>query len=115
MPALTNGTERNEGFPLATFGVNVFGALLLGLLIEVLSRRRQETSAAEAIRLLAGTGFLCGFTTYSSFAAGTVALIAAEPATAILSATATMLVGSGATVAGIALGDQLTRRVDPAS
>ena len=56
------------GFPLATFVVNVVGALALGLLLESLVLAGAETSMRRRVRLGLGTGFLGAFTTYSSFA-----------------------------------------------
>ncbi|GAA4754060.1 CrcB family protein [Gordonia alkaliphila] len=71
------------GFPLATFVVNVVGALALGLLLESLVLAGPETPGSETtgsettepesgtrrrVRLCLGTGFLGTFTTYSSFA-----------------------------------------------
>ena len=44
-------------------GINVLGALLLGLLISSVTAR---TAHADAIRALLGTGALGGFTSYSS-------------------------------------------------
>ncbi|RLZ04309.1 camphor resistance protein CrcB [Kocuria tytonicola] len=51
-----------------TFAVNVLGALLLGLLLEALTRPGPETPRAHTVRLLVGTGALGGVTTYSTFA-----------------------------------------------
>lgn len=55
-----------SGWPTGTFAVNAVGAFLLGALLEALARRGEEGPRARALRLLAGTGFLGGFTTYSS-------------------------------------------------
>lgn len=55
--------------------VNVVGALGLGVLIEVLSGRARggrEAAVHRRLRLLLGTGFLGGFTTYSALAVGTL-------------------------------------------
>lgn len=51
-----------------TLAVNVLGALLLGLLLESLTRPGTGTPRAHTVRLLVGTGALGGFTTYSTFA-----------------------------------------------
>ena len=51
-----------------TLAVNVVGALLLGLLLESLTRPGTGTPRAHTVRLLVGTGALGGFTTYSTFA-----------------------------------------------
>lgn len=56
-------------FPLGTLAANVFGSLLMGLVIGILAGR------ADSIRLFVAVGFLGGFTTFSSFSAETLALI----------------------------------------
>ena len=50
------------GFPWATFGVNLAGCLLMGLLIGWLWRLPPGTS--EAVRLFGGVGVVGGFTTF---------------------------------------------------
>lgn len=57
-----------DGFPVATFTVNIAGALLLGLLLESLVLAGPDTGRRKDARLCLGTGFLGAFTTYSSFA-----------------------------------------------
>jgi fluoride exporter len=52
--------------PLATLLINLAGAFLLGVLLERLGRARGEPQRRRLVRLLAGTGFLGGFTTYSA-------------------------------------------------
>lgn len=51
-------------FPWHTFGVNILGAFLIGILLEILALR---VSAIQPARLLLVTGFLGGFTTFSAF------------------------------------------------
>lgn len=46
-------------FPLATFLINLLGSFLLGLLL--------SAGADGLMQLLLGTGFLGGFTTFSTF------------------------------------------------
>ncbi|MCM3790408.1 CrcB family protein [Domibacillus indicus] len=50
---------NSTAFPFGTLGVNVLGALLLGLLI--------GSGAGGSARLLFGTGFLGAFTTFSTW------------------------------------------------
>lgn len=93
------------GFPVAIFGINVVGAFVLGLLLEALTRSGPDVGGRRLVRLLAGTGFCGGFTTYSSLATATAVLLAdGSSGTAVLYAAATVLVGGLATWAGIALG-----------
>ncbi|MDT3766661.1 CrcB family protein [Gleimia hominis] len=56
--------------PLATSTVlvNVVGAFLMGVLTGLWARKRGNNPSWDRIKLLAGTGFLGAFTTYSSFA-----------------------------------------------
>ena len=57
--------ERSSGagrFPWATFGVNLAGCLLMGLLTDWLWRLPPGTS--EAVRLFGGVGVFGGFTTF---------------------------------------------------
>lgn len=53
------------GFPYGTFGANVIGGLLMGILVGVLALRGGADQ--EKWRLLLGVGVLGGFTTFSSF------------------------------------------------
>lgn len=53
-------------FPLATFVINLSGSFLLGLLL--------ASGAGSMMRLFLGTGFLGGFTTFSTFQVENVTL-----------------------------------------
>ena len=63
------------GLPLGILLVNLAGALALGLLLEALARRGPDVGPRRAARLLLGTGFLGGFTTYSALAVDSVLLV----------------------------------------
>jgi CrcB protein len=98
------------GFPIATMLVNLVGAFLLGVLLSGIARRGAESPRGRALRLLIGTGFMGGFTTYSSLAVETVGLGAAShPWYSVGYALATLIVGLAASLAGIALGSVLSR------
>lgn len=90
------------GWPLSTLLINVTGAFFLGVLLEGLSRRGPETGRLRLVRLLAGTGFMGAFTTYSTLAVDALHLFdsgAVAPALGYL--LASLFGGVGAVVAGI--------------
>lgn len=64
-----------DGWPLATFLVNMAGAFLLGLLLEALVRRGKDEGKRRLARLGVGTGFIGAFTTYSALAVETDLLL----------------------------------------
>jgi len=94
-------TPHWAGVPVATFGINVAGALLLGVLLELLAGSNLNSSWSRRLRLGIGTGGLGGFTTYSALATDTVTLAAAHPGQAAGYALATVTVGAAASIAGI--------------
>jgi CrcB protein len=65
---LTKVLHTEHGFPLPTFVANMVGAFLLGILLELLVRAGRETHGRRVLRLGIGTGFMGGFTTFSSLA-----------------------------------------------
>jgi CrcB protein len=97
--------------PVATLLINVVGAFALGVLLEALVRRGSDVGRRRILRLLLGTGFLGGFTTYSALAVDTVTLARdGLPGHAVSYATASVLVGGLASVAGVAVGARTGRR-----
>jgi CrcB protein len=97
--------------PLITVGINLLGALLLGLLLEVLLRHGPDAGGRRSLRLLLGTGLLGGFTTYSALATDSAVLLHAGAAGfAVAYALGTVLFGGLATWLGIVIGAALHRR-----
>jgi len=71
---------RTGAFPLGTFTVNIVGSFLFGL-IYVLAQKKMHINAQ--IQLIALTGFMGAFTTFSTYAFDTAKLLkSAEWATA---------------------------------
>lgn len=91
------GMPDGGGFPVATLAVNVLGSLLIG----ILAARLPQTTG---LRVFLGTGVLGGFTTYSAFMTGTVALWADAPLLAFVYAAGSLLLGLGAAALGLRLG-----------
>ncbi|WP_193554068.1 fluoride efflux transporter FluC [Rothia uropygialis] len=104
-----------NGIPYATFGINFVGAFLLGVVLDALARRGSDQGRRRTLRLLVGTGFIGGFTTYSAVAADSASLIGSgEPGAGISYAIATVLVGAVATWGGIAVAAATHRPVSEA-
>jgi fluoride exporter len=53
-----------SGFPWGTLCINILGSFLMGIFIELLSRR---FGGSHELRLFVATGILGGFTTFSAF------------------------------------------------
>ena len=103
------------GLPVGILAINIAGAYLLGLLLEVLSRLGPDTGRRRHLRLLLGTGVLGGFTTYSALAVDTASLLDTSRILAAAGyALATVAVGGLASWAGIATGRAVRPRpVEP--
>lgn len=102
------------GVPVATWGINVVGAFLLGWLLTALTRTGPERGRRRTLRLGIGTGGLGGFTTYSALTTDAAQLATTGSYGAALAyATATLVIGAAASVAGIAVGTRLSRRATP--
>lgn len=63
---------RADAWPVATFGINVAGSLLIGVLAGWLATRGD---VAEPWRLFLGVGVLGGFTTFSAYSLETMRMI----------------------------------------
>lgn len=95
-------------FGWATFGINVFGCLLIGIVVA-------GVTSAERVHRLARpflvTGVLGGFTTFSTYIVDMQrALAAGEARTALLYGAATLVVALAAAWAGVRIGEALFAR-----
>lgn len=85
------------GVPFAILLANIAGAFLIGVVAARLP-------AARDLRVFLATGILGGFTTYSSFMTGTLALWADAPVVAFAYAAGSLVLGLAAAAAGMRLG-----------
>ncbi|MEV4657262.1 CrcB family protein [Micromonospora sp. NPDC049301] len=93
------------GFPWATFGINLSGCLLIGVLMAVLGH---VGGGHPLARPFLGVGVLGGFTTFSTYAVDVhQAVVAGAPGTALAYLAATVV---GALVA-VWLGDAVAARL----
>ncbi|MGP9527662.1 CrcB family protein [Arthrobacter sp. S41] len=103
--ALSLLQPQGLNLPVMVLLVNVVGAFALGWLLTSLSARGPETSARRRIRLLVGTGFMGGFTTYSALA--TDSMLLTNDGSVLLGlgyGLGTVLVGALATWCGMLVG-----------
>ncbi|MDG3008167.1 fluoride efflux transporter CrcB [Paludisphaera mucosa] len=92
-------------FPLATFLINVTGSFAIGFLATLLAHRLPHPH----LRLLVVTGFLGGYTTYSTFAYDGLTLWErGERGASLFYTAATLVVGFLAVTLGVALARELT-------
>lgn len=102
--------------PISIAIINVLGAFLLGYLYEAVTRLDGSNNAGRNLRLLLGTGFCGGFTTYSALAADTAVLaLNGLPWPALAYSLGTVVVGAGATWLGLALASHINSRMRPAA
>ncbi len=89
------------GFPWGTLLVNAVGCFAFGVLANMVMNRPGDASALRSFLLV---GLLGGFTTYSSFAFETVALMrTGQPGTAVLNIGGQLAVGLAAVWLGLRL------------
>jgi CrcB protein len=97
--------DRPGSFPYTTFGVNLVGCYVIGVLLVIIS---DMTTVNRLVRPFLATGVLGGFTTFSTYAVDSQRLISTgHPGTALANIVATM---AGA-LAAVTVGVVGTRRI----
>lgn len=97
-------SRYKTAIPLGTILINVSGSLLLGFLAGLVL----GTGVPAELHLIVGTGFLGGFTTFSTANVETVRLIqSGRTGTAITNALGTMVMTVVSAAAGLSLGSVL--------
>jgi len=100
----------SDGLPVGTLAVNLVGAFALGALLEGLVTRGSDVGRRRAARLLVGTGFLGGFTTYSALAVEADGLVRdGRLGLALGYVLTTVVVGLMASLAGILTARRMAR------
>jgi CrcB protein len=97
-------------FPYGTFIINASGSFLIGVVLVIVI---DHLGSNPSIRLLAATGFLGGYTTFSTFAYETVALLRqGEIQQALFNALGSAALGVIAASAGMLLMSLLGGRLE---
>ncbi len=90
----------NTAFPWGTVVINISGSLLLGALAGFVMRGQ----APESLLLVLGTGFLGGYTTFSTASLETIRLVqSGRTALAIINGLGTMALSVLAAAAGVSI------------
>jgi CrcB protein len=103
------GRWLGAAYPFGTLTVNVLGGLAMGLVMGWLGGR--QGADPDRLRLLLGTGFLGGFTTFSAFSLETVRMIERRD---LGQAFGYVMVSVAASIAAVLLGLVLARRLSAA-
>ncbi|HEY3827226.1 MAG TPA: fluoride efflux transporter CrcB [Bryobacteraceae bacterium] len=101
LAALAINEHYDGRFPLATFLINVTGSFVIGLLLVMLDR---GDLLHPNLRPLLVTGFLGGYTTFSTFEWEVFALGRSAPPMAVVYGVSSVLVGWLACWAGASIG-----------
>ena len=104
---LLDGLIRSRvraALPVATIVINVTGSFLLGLIAGAVGAH----AAPAELQLIAGTGFLGGYTTFSTASFETVRLVqSGRSGLALVNGLGSALAAVGAAAAGLVLGGLL--------
>lgn len=93
-------SRARTALPLGTIFINVSGSLLMGILAGLVMAHQ----APESLQLILGTGFLGGYTTFSTASLETVRLVqSGRTGLALLNGVGTMAACVGAAAAGVGL------------
>jgi CrcB protein len=101
LAALAVNEHYDGRFPLATFLINVTGSFIIGLMLVLLDR---EDLLHPNLRPLLVTGFLGGYTTFSTFEWEIFALGRSAPPMALVYGISSVLAGWVACWAGASMG-----------
>ena len=99
--------HESDALPWSTLATNVAGCFALGVLMVLVVER---LSSSRLVRPFFGTGLLGGFTTFSTYAVDTRALLAAgRPVVAAAYLLGTLVLGLVAVVAALRLTERVLR------
>lgn len=99
---ITSAVAPTLSQPAITLVINVVGSLVLGVLLEALALHGPDRGVRRTLRLLVGSGFCGGFTTYSTLGVDAATFVAGGRWTvAILYGLGSIVPGVLAAAAGV--------------
>lgn len=102
--AVIEGAWPADGWPWATFAINVTGSFVLGVLLTALARSGDDVGWRRMARLGAGTGLIGGYTTYSTYVLeGDLLVSSGQTVLAIAYFVTSIVLGAFAALGGILL------------
>lgn len=108
--ALSLLIPNGGAFPATIFVINVTGAFALGVVLETLLHLGPDEGHRRALRLLIGTGFMGGYTTYSTLAVGvSQAFVSGHAWSGGLYGVLSVVAGAVAAFLGVAVGAEIQR------
>lgn len=90
----------NHSFPITTFSINVFGSFLIGFMAVI---GQERLLLSPLLVTLLTTGFLGGFTTFSSYAIQSLQLMETQMSAAVFYFIASPALGLASAFAGVYL------------
>lgn len=103
LASLASGRLFGDGFAWGTLAVNLLGCLLIGLLVGLVDK----AMLSRTFRIFAVTGFLGGFTTFSTFSLESIRYLQSDLSKGIINILINVLGGLVLTLAGLALAQRV--------
>jgi len=103
LASLASGRFFGDGFAWGTLAVNLLGCLLIGFLVGLVDK----TLLSRTFRIFAVTGFLGGFTTFSTFSLESIRYLQSDPGKGIGNILINVLGGLTLTLVGLALAQKV--------
>jgi CrcB protein len=101
--ALAAGRAFGDGFAWGTLIVNLFGCLFIGFIVGCVDR----ALLSKSLRILLVTGFIGGFTTFSSFSLESIRLLQDNLAKGLANILLNVLGGLTLTLLGLWVADRI--------
>lgn len=103
LTSLATGRFLGDGFAWGTLAVNLLGCLIIGFVVGLVDK----AMLSRTFRIFAVTGFLGGFTTFSTFSLESIRYLQSDLSKGIINILINVLGGLVLTLAGLALAQRV--------